>query len=92
VIAPVQRQGRDAVPLPIREISRGGGSLESSRSIDPDTEVWLTLPGTDARVSARAVRTDGKLMALAFRQDETMLKTIDRALDHIAGTVRAAAA
>lgn len=91
-IAQVQFQGGNAVPLPVRDISRGGVSLVCARTMEAGSEVWLTLPGTDARVAARVVRTNGKLLAVAFRQDETMLKWVDQALDHVAGRAGAAAA
>ena len=65
-------------------------SLVCDTKLATGMEVRITLPGTDAPVAARAVRNEGGLLGLAFRQDEAMLKQVDRALDHIGGVAKAA--
>jgi hypothetical protein len=56
------------------------------------TEVQVELPGVDGTVTARTVRSEDGHLALAFRQDEAMLRRVDRALARIgAGTAATAA-
>ena len=69
----------------INEISRGGVALHSRWQAQPGAAVDITLPGTDGPVAARLVRADGKLLALAFRQDDASLRRIDQAIERIQG-------
>lgn len=65
---------------------------QSLEAVVTGVEVRLDLPGADGPVIARAVRSDQGLLALAFRQDEAMLRRVDRALEHIAASAMPAAA
>ena len=85
--------GRDAMRVTILNISRGGVALRTDWSAQAGTEVRLELPGLPEPVFARvASRRDG-MLALAFRQDETMLRRVDAVLEQIGrqGIARAAA-
>ena len=76
----------------INDISRGGMAIRSDWEAEAGTEVQVDLPGADGAVTARVVRWENGSLALAFRQDEAMLRRIDQTLEHIAaGTVKAAA-
>jgi methyl-accepting chemotaxis protein len=90
--ARVRLPGQPELPAPVKDISRGGAAVECSAAAECGTEVWIVLPGTDGAVAARVVRTDGQLLALAFRQEANMLARIDSALDHIGGKGDARAA
>jgi methyl-accepting chemotaxis protein len=70
----------------IVDISRGGMALRTAQWTAAGTEVQVLLPGVNAPVVARMVRSTGGQLALAFRQDETMLTRVDAALAHIGET------
>ena len=59
---------------------------------DTGTEVQVELPGADGVVTARIVRSENGLLALTFRQDDAMLRRVDRALARIGDGTAAAAA
>ena len=82
--------GRPPLHVQIADISRGGVAVRCDWQADVGTEVRIELPGTDQSVVARIVRSDGRMLVLTFRQDETMLRQVDRALATI--RPRAAAA
>jgi len=74
-------------------LSRGGVALRTGWWTQAGVEVQVELPGIGEKVVARTVRSEGGLLALAFRQDTAMLRRVDAALEHIAakGVSRAAA-
>ena len=76
----------------IEDISRGGVSLRSDWWTDAGTEVQVELPGAGGAVAARTVRSDGRVLALAFRNDEAALQRIDGALACIGAEATKAAA
>jgi methyl-accepting chemotaxis protein len=77
--------GAEAMRVTILNISRGGVALRTDWSAQAGTEVRLDLPGLGEPVFARvAYRRDG-LLALAFRQDEAMLRRVDAVLEQIGG-------
>ncbi len=82
--------GRPEQQMAIGDISRGGVSLRCDLRAEAGEEVQITLPGVAEPVGARVVRGDGRLLALAFRQDAAMLRLVDQALDHIARGVSVA--
>ncbi|MEJ0016440.1 MAG: methyl-accepting chemotaxis protein [Acetobacteraceae bacterium] len=85
-------RGRAAVKVTIRDISRGGVSIETDWSAPAGTEVQVELPGNSEGVPARIVRDIGGVLALAFRQDEAVLRKVDQALARLDGPKLAAAA
>ncbi len=87
--ATLQVPGRGAMRVTIANVSRGGVALRTEWSAQAGTEVKVELPGAGASVVARVVRGVGKVLVLAFRQEEAMLHRVDAALDQIA--TRAAA-
>ena len=77
--------GAEAMRVTILNISRGGVALRTDWSAQAGTEVRLDLPGLGEPAFARvAYRRDG-LLALAFRQDEAMLRQVDAVLEQIGG-------
>jgi methyl-accepting chemotaxis protein len=84
-------RGAAEMRVAIVDISRGGMNLRCDWRADAGTEVPIELMGTTASVIARVVRSDGGMLALAFRQEEAMLRQVDQALAIIsAGTAAAA--
>jgi methyl-accepting chemotaxis protein len=84
--------GREAMRVSIANISRGGVALRTDWWAAAGTEVQVELPGTREPVVARTARSHDGLLALAFRQDEAVLRRVDAALEEIGatGTARAA--
>jgi len=71
--------------VPIVDISRGGVALRCDRVTEAGTEVEIDLPGSEGAVSARTVRCEAGVLGLAFRQDEAMLRRVDRVLAALRG-------
>ena len=76
----------------IVNVSRGGMAVQTDWWSDAGTQVQVELPGISDAVIGRTVRTHDGILALAFRQDEAMLKLVDKALTHIADLDKTAAA
>jgi methyl-accepting chemotaxis protein len=70
----------------IVDISRGGMGVRTDWRSEPGTELQVLLPGVDAAVTARVARTSNGVLALAFRQDEAMLRRVDMAMARLTGT------
>ena len=64
----------------INDISRGGLSLHCDWWPGAGIGVQLDLPGGTGRVAARTVRSDGKLLGLAFSADDAGLRAVDQVL------------
>ena len=75
-------RGGDA-QVDIVNISRGGVALRTNWFAPAGTEVQLQLPGASGLVVARTVRSEKGVLALAFRQDETVLRQVDMSLERI---------
>jgi hypothetical protein len=76
----------------IIDISRGGVALRCQAAFAAGSAVEVELPGLDARVAARPVRTANELLALAFRQHDAVLRNVDRSMTLIAAADLPAAA
>jgi methyl-accepting chemotaxis protein len=83
--AALRAPGHPELRATIVDISRGGVALRTNWSAAAGAEVQIVLPGVGAFVVARVVRTAGGQLSVAFRQDETMLRHVDAALEHISG-------
>jgi len=81
--ASLRPKGLAELRAEIIDISRGGVSLRTDWSAPAGMEVDVMLPGLDTPVTARTVRTRNRILALAFRQEETMLKRVDTVLTRI---------
>jgi methyl-accepting chemotaxis protein len=81
--AVIRAAGRPEFRAPIVDISRGGLGVRTDWRPETGTEVQVSLPGVDTSVTARAARTENGVLALAFRQDEAMLRRVDTALSRI---------
>ncbi len=84
--------GSAPMRVTIIDISRGGVGLRTDWSAPAGTEVEVDLPGAGGQVPARTVRLKEGLLALAFRQEATVLRRVDAALEHIAALATKAAA
>jgi methyl-accepting chemotaxis protein len=91
--AVLRPRGGAEIRAVITNISRGGIALRCDWCADAGTEVQIELPGADAAVAARDVRSEGGVLVLAFRQDEAMLCRVDQAMARISrqGVTAAAA-
>jgi len=90
--AVLRAPGQAETRVVIDDIARGGIALRSAWSADVGTEVQVELPGAAGAVSARVVRSERGLLALAFRQDAAVLRSVDQAMARItAGAVAPAA-
>jgi methyl-accepting chemotaxis protein len=81
--ATLHMPGKAAQRVAINDISRGGLSLRCELTAAAGTEVQIELPGVAGAVGTRIVRSERGMLALAFRQDATILARVDRALAHI---------
>ena len=84
--------GQPEMRVAIENISRGGISLRSDWRADVGTEVQLDLPGADDVVTARVARSQDRELALAFRQDEAVLRRVDQAMARIGSGIVTVAA
>ena len=83
--AVLRPRGRPEMRASIDDISRGGLAVRCDWRADAGTEVQLELPGAEGVVTARIIRSENGVLALAFRQDEEMLRRVDAALEEIGG-------
>lgn len=72
--------GRDRADATISDISRGGAALKASLAAEPGSDVEVELPGANAPVAARIVRSANSVVAIAFHQDQASLALLDRDL------------
>ncbi len=75
----------------IIDISRGGLSCRCDWQAAAGTEVPVDLPEAGGPVIARTVRSESGVLALAFRQDEAMLRRVDQVLTFVSARIAAAA-
>jgi methyl-accepting chemotaxis protein len=75
--------GQREIAVTLRDISRGGAALHSAWTGDAGVPVELALPGASARLAARLVRHDGRIVAITFRQDDRTMADIDAAIAHL---------
>jgi hypothetical protein len=66
----------------VRDISRGGIALMCGRMAPPGTEVKVGLPAGGS-VFGRVVRSQDGIITVVFRQSETSLASVDRAVEAI---------
>lgn len=75
---------------PLKDLSRGGASLDCASHLAAGHEVSVVLPGTDDAIAARAVRSGAGGLALVFRQDAAHMARVDQVLDALTAVSRAA--
>jgi methyl-accepting chemotaxis protein len=75
--------GAAAIPVEIRDMSRGGIALICPALLAAGVEVQVTLPGRDSAVAGRIARAEPGIVAVAFRQDPAAIVQIDQAMDRI---------
>jgi hypothetical protein len=67
-------------------------AIRSHWRVEGGTDVQVELPGAGGAVTARVVRWENGLLAVAFHLDEAMLCRIDQTIEkRAAGTAKAAA-
>ncbi len=89
--AALHATGRAAQRAVIIDISRGGAACRCDWPLAAGIEVQLEIAGNDG-VVARVVRSEAGALALAFRQDEGVLRHVDKALAQIAARSQCIAA
>jgi methyl-accepting chemotaxis protein len=75
----------------VHDISRGGVSLLCGTTAPSGTEVQLRLP-LGANVPGRIVRSERGVVTVAFRQDETTMASVDRAVEAVRQKMKPVAA
>ena len=90
--AVLHASGNKDQSVTILDISRGGVALRCDWALSAGSEVRLDLAGADGSVVARVVRYADGVLALAFRQDEVVLRQVDKALAQVATRSQRAAA
>jgi methyl-accepting chemotaxis protein len=79
--AKLRAPGHGQEDVAIEDISRGGIALRCGWPLAVGTDVEIALPDGSGDVGGRVVRTGANIVAITFRQDNTSLERIDRALD-----------
>ena len=74
--------GLPEVKTAVRDISRGGIALMCGSTAPPGTEVKVGLPAGGS-VSGKVVRSHDGIITVVFRQNETSLASVDRAVEAI---------
>jgi methyl-accepting chemotaxis protein len=90
--AELHMTGQEMHRADIADISRGGIRLLTEMHAVAGAAVELRLPGVDALVAARIVRSNEGMLALAFRQNDEVLAQVDQAMGHITATLARKAA
>ena len=70
-------------PTTITDISLGGATLASDWPCEIGAEILVDLPGEAGEISARVVDVINRLLVVSFRQDQTSLARIGKAIDVI---------
>ena len=74
----------------VQDLSRGGTAMACDWELQAGVELSVELPGAGGAVTGRVVRSDGRVVAVVFRQDAEALARLDRALAAFGGERRAA--
>lgn len=80
-------RGMVEVTVKLVDISHGGAALVSSLNLASGCEVEVGLPGVTEPVPARVVRSDGKIVAICFRQEPNVLNHVEQTMAKILTTV-----
>jgi methyl-accepting chemotaxis protein len=69
----------DGQPIParLRDISRAGAGLKTAWTGEDGQKLRLRVPGAGAPLEARVVRQGDGIVAIAFRQDEATMTSVD---------------
>jgi methyl-accepting chemotaxis protein len=71
------------------DMSRGGVAVSCPVALAPGTEVRVRFAGGDRELMARVARVEPGVLALAFRQDEATLATVDAVIERLTGAMAA---
>lgn len=86
----VQTRDRAAVRAGVKNISRGGAALVCDWMLPPGAVLEVELPEGGGSVSARVARCGDGELCVVFSAEPATLARIDRALEALMGTRRAA--
>lgn len=89
--ASLRVSGQQDITASIRDVSQGGISLACDSQVPSGTTVQVGLP-SGGMVSARIVRSDGGVLAIAFRQDAVTVTEVHKTLDMITAAKKKLAA
>jgi methyl-accepting chemotaxis protein len=89
-VASLRLPGREPISAVLKDLSRGGASLQCDLTLAVGDEVGVELPDAGGAITARAVRSGGGLLAVVFHQDAADPARVDRALDALTIASKAA--
>ncbi len=89
-VAGLRTPGGDTMRAALNNLSRGGAALRCDIVLPPGATVEVDLPGSDGAVPGRVLRSGGGELAVVFSSDPQVIARIDRALDGLVPTRRAA--
>jgi methyl-accepting chemotaxis protein len=90
VVAGLRTPGDGTTHVPVTNLSRGGAALVCDLTLPPGAAVEVDLPGSDGVLPGRVVRSGDGELAVVFSSDPQVIARIDRALDGLMATSRAA--
>jgi methyl-accepting chemotaxis protein len=85
-VAVISNPQLPAQKVMILDISRGGVALRCAVLVAPGADVKVMLPQADSPILGRVARSGNGMLALAFRQDQSSIQQIDRAMGAITPT------
>ena len=86
----VQAKGRAAARMEVRNVSRGGASVDSDWTLPAGTALEIELPDAAGTVPARVVRCGDGQLGMVFSSEPQALERIDRFLGGLTQSRRAA--
>jgi len=90
VAVSVQAKDKPVQRAVVRNISRGGAALVCDWNLPAGTPVEIDFAEADGRVSARVARSGGGELGVVFSTDPRVRARVDRALERLVPTLRAA--
>ena len=63
--AALSEEGASSAPVRVSDVSEGGCRLQSDQPVEQGTELWLKLPGLEAR-RVRVVWSEGHMLGCEF--------------------------
>ena len=91
VSATIKAPGRPAIRAAVKDMSRTGVALMASQSFPIGTEVDVELPDAGGPVPAVVSRCEDGVIGLRLHESVASAARIDRALQAVGGSFRAAA-
>jgi methyl-accepting chemotaxis protein len=73
--------GRPPLTAEVIDLSRGGLAVASAQPLPPGTEILVRHDGAATGIGARVCRADGRVLGLAFHQDQKTAALADDLID-----------